>query len=85
MGSMRGSDGVDLFLGLAPQWARRALVVGLVLYVAATGNAAPVMWYVHDKAAGVTEVFEGVLADYLDSLTQPTAPSHQLAKPRGLE
>ena len=67
---MRGSDLVDIVAELAPRWLVRALALALVAWVLLTGNAAPVMWYVQDKAAGITAA---ILGPIVQTVTTPPA------------
>jgi len=69
---MRGSDLVDIVPELAPRWLVRALALALLAWMSLTGNAAPIMWYAHDKAAGIA-------AAILGPIVQPvtTSPSIQ--------
>ncbi|WP_188079185.1 hypothetical protein [Actinotalea subterranea] len=60
----RGSDAVDLGLDLAPRRWVRTLLLALIVLMGVTGWYEPVLWYVRDKAAGITEsllpAFEGL-------------------------
>lgn len=60
---MRGSDLVDLAAEVLPRkWVQFA-VFALCAWVVLSGDAGIVMWYVLDKAEGLTEMMQQVLAD----------------------
>ncbi len=70
---MRGSDAVDLGLEILPgRIVRRLVQLVLILsLVTGTGFAMKaVLWYVNDKAAGVTDTLIPILQEI--STTQPS-------------
>ncbi len=75
---MRLVEWLDAFLEHGPKKAVAALLGVVVVFVAVTGNAAPVMWYVQEKAAVVTEqllpIFQSAVAQIVSDLGTP-APS----------
>lgn len=55
LSAMRGSDGVDIGFGVAPRSWVRGFMIALLVVMAVTGWYEPVLWYVSDKAAALTE------------------------------
>ena len=80
---MRLVEGVNLFLEYAPKWWVTIVVGAVAVFVVVTGNVAPVVWYVQETAASVTEtvlpVLQNVITDLVAELEltatpTPTAP-----------
>lgn len=72
---MRGSDIVDLLLNWLPRrWVQVGLVVlCLVLYL--THWYEPVLWYMADKAVGITELWMRFWRDYVATVMPTLSPS----------
>lgn len=65
---MRGSDVVDLLLEVLPKaWVRTALVLVVGLMVL-TQWYEPVIWYIFDKAQGLTELLLPALQEWMQSV-----------------
>lgn len=71
LADMRGSDAVDVGFDIAPRSWVRAVLLALVVVMTATGWYEPMLWYVRDKAAAMTET----LLPAFESLSNPTAPT----------
>jgi len=63
---VRASDLVDVASGVLPRPVVKGALVMLVLVMALTGRAGPILWYVHDKAAGLVDVLTPVLQRIVD-------------------
>ncbi|WP_315094740.1 hypothetical protein [uncultured Cellulomonas sp.] len=76
---MRAIDFVDLLSEVLPRrWIRGALLV-VVVGVVVTGNGAPFVWYVTEKAAAIQEDFiqpmlDRMMTDLLVGSTTPAVP-----------
>lgn len=71
LSAMRGSDAIDIGLGIAPRSWARGFMVALLVVMAVTGWYEPVLWYVGDKAAALTET----LLPAFENLTTPATPT----------
>jgi|GEM_PF-3417806 len=78
---MRVSDGIDLGLDLAPRKWATLFFVCIVGWVTATGNWAPVEWYIRDKATGIVEQVQPALERISAELRRQTYIRHELHKP----
>lgn len=68
---MRGSDFVDLVLDLLPRrWAQLGFAA-LLVTMALTHSYGPVVWYVLDKAQGITEQMLPAVQDMVASIATP--------------
>ncbi|MDE0571887.1 hypothetical protein ON058_00465 [Demequina sp. B12] len=63
---MRGSDIVDIAVEVLPKDVVRVLLLAFIAVMTVFDWWAPALWYVHDKAAGITEA---VLSAYTPVLT----------------
>ncbi len=72
--AMRGSDAIDIGLGIAPRSWVRGFVTALLVVMAVTGWYEPVLWYVRDKAAGQTETLLPTFDNLATHTTHTGAP-----------
>lgn len=71
---MRGSDAIDLWLDIAPRRWVRAFLLALIVLMSVTGWYDPVLWYVGDKAAAITETLLPVFAELPNTATTTRTP-----------